>query len=141
VGENLMSRSKILAIFGTSAMFLGALTMGGCPSGGSESEVADESTNSTAEPGDEVTAQDPAPIDDVVTDTPDDDTPPPLDDITDPGNNESGVVGDFDNDGVLTDADILILGGSFGSSLPGGDLNDDNKIDILDLALLLSLVR
>lgn len=134
-----MSRSKLLAILGTSALLLGSFSMGGCPqsggSGGDGSEVADESTNSAVTPDESTDAQDGSELDEPVIPS---DNPP---DITDPGNNDSGIVGDFDGDRVLTEADISILSKSFGSNLAGGDLNSDNRVDILDLALLLSLVR
>jgi hypothetical protein len=136
-----MSRSTLLSILGTGAMFLGSLTLGGCPQTGDSSataDVADESSNSVL-PGSNASAQDAADANGQVTPQPSDNTNPP--DITDPGNNASGIVGDFDGDSVLTDADIKILSKSFGSNLPGGDLNADNRIDILDLALLLSLVE
>ena len=133
-----MSRSKLLAILGTSAFLLGSFTMGGCPQSGGGgtgegAEVADESTNSTATPDESADVQDGSQLDEPVIPNPPD--------ITDAGNNDSGVVGDFDGDQALTEADINILAKSFDSNLAGGDLNSDNQVDILDLALLLSLVR
>lgn len=136
-----MSRSNLMSFLGSAAMILGSLTLGGCPQGGDSSEVADESADAVLSPGESAEAQDAAAIDEQVTPQPSDNTEPPNDDIIDPGNNESGVVGDFDGDSALTEADINILSKSFGSNLPGGDLNTDRRIDILDLALLLSLVR
>lgn len=131
-----MSRSKLLALLGSGAMLFGALAMGGCPQTGgtTDGEVAEESSDSTAAPGESVDAADASSLDTV----------PPLEnppDITDAGKNESGVVGDFDGDLALTEADIQILARSFDSTLPGGDLNSDNVVNIMDLALLLSLVR
>jgi hypothetical protein len=132
-----MGRSKLLALLGAGAMVLGSFALGGCPQTGGTADgaVADDSADSTATADESGGPQDAASLDEPVTPT---DNP---EDVTDPGKNDSGVVGDFDGDLTLTEADIQILARSFNSNLAGGDLNSDNSVDILDLALLLSLVR
>ncbi len=51
------------------------------------------------------------------------------------------VVGDYDGDQKVSESDIRLLSRSFGSTLAGGDLNADGRVDILDLAILLTLVK
>lgn len=138
-----MSGNGLRVFLGTAALTLSTFTLTGCPQ-------ANNSTDSTSE-GDAVAVQQNGSSTSAVVNQEDSatgtDTTTSQSEENPPQDGEqtdvpfTPVVGDYDGDQKVSESDIRLLSRSFGSTLPGGDLNGDGRVDILDLAILLTLVK
>lgn len=138
-----MSGHGLRVFLGTAALTLATLALTGCPQ-------ANNSTDSTSE-SDAVTVQQNG--GNISADINQEDSSTAADTTTSQSEQNppqdgaqsdvpfTPVVGDYDGDQKVSESDIRLLSRSFGSSLPGGDLNADGRVDILDLAILLTLVQ
>lgn len=140
-----MSGHHFRVFMGTSAMLLSIVGLGGCPQSNNAAENGAQGaqdsvtavTNNGSNASDSTTS-------DGGTSTSVSETGQPADssNASDAGDNPvTPVVGDYDGDLKVSESDIRLLSRSFGSNLVGGDLNADTRIDILDLAILLTLVQ
>jgi len=55
--------------------------------------------------------------------------------------NQPGVWGDLDGDGVVSVDDLMMLRKSFGSAGGAGDLNGDGRVDTADLGAMIGLLN
>lgn len=150
-----MKKFVTIAMIGTASLFAAGLM--GCVSGEAEAEQFADTFDSTGTNSASSASQGAATTDDSGGATNSGDTSTSNSGTGDSGNTDSGnnqqnnsqgggsngstVRGDQNGDSLINDSDLRALSRAFGTTNTSADMNGDGRVDIQDLALLLTLVK